>query len=63
MMFVLLQDQHKLQLEAMAPANKATMDAIMECINAILGGSGGRKSKRDKKIATPSTNANKGGQQ
>jgi hypothetical protein len=44
--FALRQDQHKLQLEAMATANKATMDAMMECMNAILGGgSGGRTSK------------------
>jgi hypothetical protein len=47
MMFVLLQDQHKLQLEVMAAGNKVTMDAMMECMNAILGGRGGRTSKQN----------------
>jgi hypothetical protein len=37
MMFALLQDQHKVQLEAIAVANKATMDALMERMNAMLG--------------------------
>ncbi len=45
----------------MAMANKATMDAMMECMNAILGGSGSRRSKRDKENTPPSTNTNKGG--
>jgi hypothetical protein len=35
MMFALLQDQHKVQLEAMATANKATMDALMERMNTM----------------------------
>ncbi len=48
MMFALLQDQHKLQLEAMAMANKAMMDAMMEHMNAILGGGGDRTSKQNK---------------
>jgi len=30
MMFVLLQEQHQSQLEAMAAANKAAMEAMME---------------------------------
>jgi hypothetical protein len=30
MMFALLQEQHQSQLEAMAVANKATMEAMME---------------------------------
>ncbi len=59
--FALLQDQHKLQLEAMAMANKATMDAMMEHMNAILRGSGSKRSERDKENTPPSTNANKGG--
>jgi hypothetical protein len=61
MMFALLQVQHKLQLEAMATANKATMDAMMECMNAILGGSGGRTSKQNKENMPPATNAIRGG--
>jgi hypothetical protein len=60
MMFAFLQDQHKLQLEVMATANKATTDVMMEPMNAILGGGGGRRSKRDKDNTPPSTNANKG---
>jgi hypothetical protein len=60
-MFPLLQDQHKLQLEAMATANKATMDAMMEHMNTILVAGGGRTSKRNKENTPPSTNANRGG--
>ncbi len=61
MMFVFLQDQHKLQLEAMAAGNKVTMDAMMERMNAILGGGGDRRSKHGKENTPPSTNANRGG--
>ncbi len=60
-MFALLQDQHKLQLEAMAAANKVTMDAMMEHMNAILEGNGGRRSKWDKENTPPSTNTNNKG--
>jgi hypothetical protein len=57
MMFALLQDQHKSQLEAMAAANKATMDALMERMNTILGNNGGgRRNKRDKENTPPLTN-------
>jgi hypothetical protein len=59
--FALLQDQHKLQLEAMAVRNKTTIDAMMEPMNAILEGGSGRRSKRDTENTPPSTNANKGG--
>jgi hypothetical protein len=58
MMFSLLQD---LQLEAMAMANKAMMDAMMKCMNAILGGGGSRTSKQVKENAPPATNTNRGG--
>jgi hypothetical protein len=61
MMFALLQDQHKSQLEAVAAANKAMMDAMMECLNAILGGSNGRTSEWNKETLPPATNANRGG--
>ncbi len=60
MMFALLQDQHKSQLEVMAVANKVTLGAMMECMNAILGG-GGRMSKQNKENVPPATNANRGG--
>jgi hypothetical protein len=57
MMFALLQDQHKSQLEAMAAANKATMDALMERMNAMLGNnSGNKRNKRDKQNTPPLTN-------
>jgi hypothetical protein len=59
MIFALLQDQHKLQLEAMAMANKATMDAMMKCMNAILGGGGSRTNKQNKETPPPAANANR----
>jgi hypothetical protein len=64
MMFALLQDHHKTQLEAMTVANKATMDATMEQINTILGGGGGgggRTIKQNKENTPPTTNATRGG--
>ncbi len=49
MMFALLQDQHKSQLEAMAAANKATMDMLMGRMNTMLENNGGsRRNKQDK---------------
>ncbi len=57
MMFALLQDQHKVQLEVMATANKATMDALMEGMNAMLGNnSGSRRNEWDKQNTPPLTN-------
>jgi hypothetical protein len=55
MMFALLQDQHKLQLMAMAVANKATMNAMMGRMNAILGGGSSRTSTRNKDKMQPPT--------
>jgi hypothetical protein len=43
MMFALLQEQHQLQIEAMAAANKATMEAMMECMNALVIAQGGKQ--------------------
>jgi hypothetical protein len=40
MMFALIQDQHKAQLEAMAAANKQAMDIMLECMNALNAGQG-----------------------
>ncbi len=59
-MFAFLQDQHKLQLEAIATANKVTIDAMMECMNPILSG-GSRMSKWNKETLPPAVNANRGG--
>ncbi len=61
MTFALLQDQHKSQLEAMVVENKVAMDAMMECMNAILGGDGCRTSERNKETPPPATSANRGG--
>ncbi len=48
MMFSLLQEQHQFQLEAMAAANKATMEAMMEQMNVLIAAQGGRKSPANK---------------
>jgi hypothetical protein len=56
MMFALLQEQHQLQLEAMAMANKATMEVMMEQMNALIAAQGGRKSPADKENTPPLKN-------
>ena len=38
MMFALLQEQHRVQLDAMATANQKAMDAMFERMNAIVAG-------------------------
>jgi hypothetical protein len=43
MIFAMLQEQHQSQLEAMAAANKAAMEAMMERMNALVTAQGGRK--------------------
>ncbi len=40
MMFVLLQEQHRLQIETLAAANQQTMDVMLEQMNAIIAGQG-----------------------
>jgi hypothetical protein len=40
MMFALLQEQHKAQLELMAASNKQAMDAIFEHMNVLIAGQG-----------------------
>jgi hypothetical protein len=40
MMFVLLQEQHRLQMETLAAANQQTMDVMLEQMNAIIAGQG-----------------------
>jgi hypothetical protein len=59
MMFALLQEQHQLQLKLMAAANKATMEAMMERIKALVAAQGGRKSPADKENTPPLTNGDK----
>jgi hypothetical protein len=45
----------------MAAANKATMDAMMEPMNAIFGGSSGRTSKQNEENVPPATNPSREG--
>ena len=53
-MFALLQEQHKAQLKSMAAANKQAMDAMLECMNALIAGQG---KAADKPTATvPNSN-------
>ncbi len=52
-MFSLLQEQHLSQLEAMAAANKAAMEAMMERMNALVTAQGGRKHPAANKENTP----------
>jgi len=49
MMFALLQEQHRVQLDAMATANKKAMDAMFERMNAIVAGNlkGGSPDKEN----------------
>ncbi len=63
MMFALLQEQHQLQLEAMATVNKATMEAMMEQMNALIAAQGGRKSPADKENTPPLKNGSKKNEQ
>jgi hypothetical protein len=61
MMFALLQEQHQSQLKAMAAANKAAMEAMMERMNALVTAQGGRKHDpaADKENEPPLTNRGK----
>jgi hypothetical protein len=59
MMFALLQEQHQLQLKLMAAVNKATMEAMMEQITALITAQGGRQSLADKENTPPLTNSGK----
>jgi hypothetical protein len=56
MMFALLQDQHKAQLKAMTAANKQAMDAMLECMNALIAGQG----KASDKVTATIPNSNTG---
>jgi hypothetical protein len=59
MMFALLQEQHKNQMEAMAIACQKTMDAMMERMNALIGMGHGKPE--DKENTLPATgNASNG---
>ena len=57
MMFALLQEQHKAQLDAMASANQKAMEAMFERMNAIVAGNG---PGPDKENTPPGGNVNPG---
>ncbi len=55
MMFALLQEQHRSQMETLAAANQQTMDTMLEQMNAIIAGQGNALDKEN--IRPPNTNA------
>ncbi len=48
MMFALLQEQHKSQMDAMAASNQKAMEAIFERMNAIIASNGKVANKENK---------------
>jgi hypothetical protein len=61
MMFALLQEQHKTQLEAMAMANQKAMEAMFEQINAIVSGQCKAVDKENTTPAAGNTGKSTGG--
>ncbi len=55
-MFTLLQEQHKVQLELTAASNKQVMDMMFKHMNALITGHG----KAADKVNAPPGNSNKG---
>ncbi len=55
MMFALLQKQHKAQLKAMVVANKQAMDAMLECMNALIAGQGKATEKSTATVLNSNT--------
>ncbi len=43
MLFAMLQKQHDKQIAAMAATNEASMNAMMERMNALIAGRGGNR--------------------
>ncbi len=58
MMFALLQEQHRSQMEMLAAGNQQTMDAMLEQMNAIIAGQGKVLDKEN--VHPPNTNATTG---
>ncbi len=59
MMFALLQEQHKIQMEVMATASQKAMNTMMEQMNALV--STGHGKPADKENTPPATgNASNG---
>ncbi len=63
MMFALLQEQHQSQLEAMAAANKATMEAMMEQMNTLIAAQDRKKFPASKENTPPLRNGGKKNEQ
>jgi hypothetical protein len=61
MMFAILQEQDKTQLEAMAMANQKAMEAMFEQINAIFGGQCKAVDKKNTPPAASNTGKSTGG--
>ncbi len=61
-MFALLQEQHKTQLEAMGMANQKAMEAMFKQINAIIGAQCKVVDKENTPPATGNTGKSTGGQ-
>ena len=59
MMFALLREQHRVQLEAMATANQKAMDAMFEWMNAIIMGNV-KGGPADKENTPPGGNVSPG---
>jgi hypothetical protein len=58
MMFALLQEQHRLQMETLAAANQQMMEAMLEQMNAIIAGQGKALDKEN--FRPPNINATTG---
>jgi hypothetical protein len=56
MMFTLIQEHYEAQLELMAAAKNQAMDAMFECMNALIVGHG----KVADKVTAPIPNSNTG---
>ncbi len=50
MLFAMLQEQHNKQIAAMAATNKASMNAMMEKMNALVAGRGGNRRTPTKQL-------------
>jgi hypothetical protein len=61
MMFALLQEQHKSQMDAMAVANQRAMEAMLEKMNAIIGSQGKPADKENNPPAAQNAGNSNGG--
>ncbi len=53
MLFAMLQELHNRQIAAMTVSNKASMDTMMERMNALVTGGAGRRPTHQDKESTP----------